>query len=322
MHVPVLLGESIESLKIGRGDIVVDATLGDGGHSLRIAEKVGESGRVVAIDVDKRAIENFSKKLKSEFPSLRKRFHLVCGNFADLEIHLEKLGIGKVDGVLADLGWRIEQVRDRKYGMSFSQDAKLDMRLGLEKTKESAFEIVNGWQEERLEKIFVEYGQESNARKIAREICKRRKKSPISTTGELASIIERVSLIGTGKAGAKRKKIHPATKIFQALRIAVNGELENLEKFLTVSLQLLKPKGRIAVISFHSLEDRIVKRFFQANARGCVCPKEFPICICGKKQSARMVTRKAIVAGAEEIRQNPRSRSARLRVAEKVKNEK
>lgn len=311
MHIPVLLEESIESLKIKKGDVVVDATLGAGGHSLKIAQKVGEKGKVVAIDIDAGAIEEFKQKIGSEHPDLQKRFIFIQGNFACLRTHLEEQKIKKVNGILADLGWRIEQVRDKKYGMSFLEDSRLDMRLDRDQSRESAFEIVNNLEEKELERIFCEFGEEKNSRKIAREIAKRRKESPIETTMQLADLVESVSR--RGKSG-----IHPATRVFQALRIKVNNELENVEKFLSGSLELLESKGRVSVITFHSLEDRIVKKFFQSNARGCVCPKEFPICICGKKERIKIITKKPVVPSLQELKKNPRSRSAKLRVAEKI----
>ncbi len=309
-HIPVLLGETIEMLQIKKGSVVVDATLGSGGHTVELAKRVGKNGKVVSIDVDKKAIEQTKKRLRSEHPDLFSRIVFVNDNFSSLEKILEKLGIPRVHSVVADFGWRIEQIEDEKYGMSFRKESKLNMRLDQRVNVLTAHEIINNWNVRQLEEIFRKYGEERSARQIAKAIVETRRDGEIDTTTELAKIIE--------LKYKQKHRLHAATKVFQALRIVVNDELNNLERFLEQSLSKLEKGGRIAVISFHSLEDRIVKKFFQTNARGCVCPKEFPLCVCGKKRILEIVTKKPLMATETEIKKNPRSRSARLRVAQKV----
>ena len=297
-------------MNINKGDVVVDATLGVGGHALEIAKRVGKQGKVIAFDMDLDAINEFENKIRHEHPELRDRFSLVNENFADLDNQLGKLRVGKVGGILADLGWRIEQVQDDKYGMSFLRDSRLDMRMD-QSAEESAFEIVNDWSEDKLAELLRDFGEEKNSKRIAKAILKERGKNAIETTKQLADLVENVN-------SSKRTRIHPATRTFQALRIKVNSEFENIEKLLSCAIQDLKVGGRVAVITFHSLEDRIVKKFFQANARGCVCPKEFPICVCGGKEKLEIITKKPILPSKLEVGSNPRARSAKLRVAEKI----
>jgi len=307
MHKTVLLRETVDILNLKLGMTVVDATLGGGGHSLLIMEKIGKKGIYIGIDLDQTAIDKFKEKIKEikEKPAV----YLVKENFTNIKKVLTDLKIYKVDGIVADLGWRLDQVKDKKYGMSFQIDAPLDMRLGREGTR-TACHIINSWKEESLVDIFFRYGEEKSARKIAKRIMENRKLKKIETTKELEAIV-------VGNATSKRG-INPATKIFQALRIAVNNELENLEVFLKESIDVLNSKSRLAVISFHSLEDRIVKQFFRANTGGCICPKELPICVCNQEEILKIITRRPIRPSKEELKENLRSRSAKLRVAEKM----
>ncbi len=314
MHKTVLLKEAVDVLEVKDGDVVVDATLGAGGHSIELAKLVGENGKVISFDVDQKAIEEFRGKIEKDFPELKKRFELVNDNFANISEKVRELGFSEVNGIMADLGWRIEQIENEEYGMSFKKDAPLDMKMG-NRDEESlnAGDIINNWDEDSLIKLFWKYGEEHHARKAVKAILQAREENKIETTTELAEILEnRLSSF------YRKSRIHPATKIFQALRIEVNDELGNLEKFLDGAKESLKPKGRVAVISFHSLEDRIVKLYFRSNTGGCVCPKEMPICICGAKAILKIITKKPIVPTDQEIKNNPRSRSAKLRVAEKL----
>ena len=325
VHKTVLLDEAVDALEIEEGDVIVDATLGAGGHTLKILEKVGEAGVVIAFDLDKQAIEKFIEK--NHFKADRKdnickvlsgRLILVNDNFKNVDTIIEKIyargGISsdKVDGVLADFGWRIEQIQDERYGMSFQKEMPLDMRMSPETQKLTAKEIVNNWSEEELENIFRELGGESyfNAQKIAKEIIKARNVKELETTIQLVSLITNVKV--DNKIG-----INPATQVFQALRITVNEELSNLNVFLENSFDVLKSKGRLVVISFHSLEDRLVKKFFRAKARGCVCPKELPVCVCNEERQAKIIQRKAIKESEKMLKNNPRARSARMRILEK-----
>jgi len=307
MHKTVLLGETIENLSLKEGAVVVDATLGAGGHAKLAMEKIGEKGALIGIDLDQKALDEFEEKIADEKD--KPKIHLVKDNFANIDLILKDLGIEKVDGIIADLGWRLDQVKNKEYGMSFQVDAPLDMRLGRE-GKLTAKIIVNLWSEKELAHIFWKYGEEANSRKIARKIVTKRKEKEIKTTKELAEIVR-----GEAKA---RKGINEATKVFQALRIVVNEELKNLEKFLKKSIEILDKKGRLAVISFHSLEDRMVKRFFRANTGGCICPKELPVCVCNQEKILEIITKKPIKPAEKELKENPRSRSAKLRVAEKA----
>ena len=306
MHKTVLLGETIDLLNLKEGMTVVDATLGGGGHSLLAMERIGGKGTLIGIDLDQKAIDEFEEKIKNQRGP---EVHLVKGNFNNIDEILKDLKIDKVDAIIADLGWRLDQVKNKEYGMSFQVDAPLDMRLGRE-GKLTAGVIVNLWDERKLAEIFFKYGEEKNSRIIAKRIVEYRKTKKIETTKELESIV-----IGNGKA---RKGINLATKVFQALRIVVNDELNNLEIFLKKSVGILNRRGRLAVISFHSLEDRITKKFFRTNTGGCICPKELPVCVCNQEKVLEIITAKPVTPSPEELRENPRSRSAKLRVAEKV----
>lgn len=314
IHKPVLLEETIENLNFEKGDTAVDATLGGGGHFKAILEKIGEKGTLIAIDLDNDAIERF--KIQSAPPAggrrtkSKTRIILVNDNFANLKDILSGIGIEKADAILADLGWSSDQLSGR--GMSFLKDEALDMRLDRQQAL-SAESVINDYSGEDLERIIKDYGEERYARSIARKIVDERKKQRIKTTIELVRIID-----GAVPTRYKHQKIHPATRTFQALRIEVNGELENLRHFIPEALEALNPGGRLAIISFHSLEDRIVKNIFRQNARGCICPKDFPKCVCGKVPIVKIITRKPIVAGEKEVLENSRSRSAKLRVCEKI----
>ncbi len=303
-HKPVLLKEAVEALKVKKGSIVVDATLGGGGHSQEIVKLIGKSGKLIALDLDKKAIDNF--KFKKE-PNV----FLVNDNFANLEKILRNLKIEKVKAILADLGWSSDQLEGK--GLSFQRDEILDMRFN-KKQKLSAREIVNKYSQERLGKIIKEYGEEKFWKNITREIIKQRKKKEIKTTGELVRII-REAVPTKYRYG----KINPATKTFQALRIEVNEELNNLNKFLPQAIKALESGGKLAVISFHSLEDRIVKNVLRENARGSIFTDE----ITGQKivetaPTIKLVTKKPIRPSENEIKNNPRARSAKLRIGEKI----
>lgn len=306
IHKTVLLKEAIEALNLKPGMIVVDATLGGGGHSFKIIEKIGDSGMLIAIDQDIQAIKSFAETKES------KNIYLVNDNFANLKNILADLKIEKVDAILADLGISSDQLEDAKRGISFRNDSALDMRMDMTKGITAA-EILNTYTEKELEKILKYLADEKYARSIARNIVIRRKEKPINWTLEL------VEIIGHSVPDIyKRKKIHYATKTFQALRIEVNRELESLDSFLSQAIEALKSQGRLAIITFHSGEDSLVKYAFRENARGCICPPEFPVCQCHIKPIARLVNHKPIAPSYSEIKINNRARSAKLRVIEKI----
>jgi 16S rRNA (cytosine1402-N4)-methyltransferase len=306
VHKPVLFKESIDGLNLKKDSIVVDATLGGGGHSYGILQVIEGAGKLVAIDQDSSAIENFRQK----FPE--KNVELVQDNFSNIKEILIALKIDAVSGILADLGYSSIQLEDEKYGMSFLKDAPLDMRLNRSSTL-TAEKIVNEYDQRNLERIFREYGEEKFAGVIAKKIVSAREEKKIESTFELVEIIRQAI-----PERFQHQKIHPATKIFQALRIEVNQELENLKKFIPAAIDVLKSGGRLAIISFHSLEDRIVKNVYKELSTECLCPPEFPICQCDNQAKIRIVTRKPIGPGLEEIKENPRARSAKLRIIEKI----
>lgn len=306
-HVSVLLEECIEGLNIKPDGIYVDGTLGGAGHSSRIAAKL-TTGRLIGIDRDTVALEAAGKRLEP----YKDRVTLVHSDFSDLQKVLDDLGIEKVDGILLDLGVSSPQLDDGERGFSYMSDAPLDMRMNREDSRD-AKEIVNTWSYEELRRILYEYGEERYAPQIASAICHRREEKPIETTLELVDIIR-----GAMPAAALREKQHPAKRSFQAIRIAVNDELNDLSKVLEAAIPRLNPGGRLCVITFHSLEDRIVKNAFAAAAKGCTCPPNFPVCVCGKKPQVTIVTRKPIVSGDKELNENPRARSAKLRICEKL----
>lgn len=300
-------------MNLNAGDIVVDATLGGGGHSREILKKIGEPGTLIAIDQDETAIKNFRKSFSdSSLDSQLKVIHLVQDNFSNLVKILGDAEVFSVAGILADLGISSDQLENKKKGMSFQVDAELDMRMD-EKQRLTAKTIINEWSQEQIEDILKNYGEEKFARNISKKIIEERKKKEIISTLELARIIKKAIPVRF-----QPRKINPATKSFQALRIAVNDELGHLEKFIPDAIASLQGEGRLAIITFNSLEDRIVKNIFRQNARGCICPKDFPICSCGNVGKVKIITKKPIIPNAEEIRNNPRARSAKLRVCEKI----
>lgn len=305
-HVSVLLEECIEGLNIRPDGIYVDGTLGGGGHSSHIAAKL-TTGRLIGIDRDLVALEAAGKRLEP----YKDRVTLVHSDFSDLKKVLEDLGIDKVDGILLDLGVSSPQLDDGERGFSYMVDAPLDMRMNREDSRD-AYQIVNTWDYEELKQILYEYGEERYAPQIASAICRRREEKPVETTLELVEIIRSAM-----PASALREKQHPAKRSFQAIRIAVNDELNDLRKVLEQAIPRLNPGGRLCVITFHSLEDRIVKNAFAAAAKGCTCPPNFPVCVCGKKPQVDIITRKPIISGDTERNENPRARSAKLRICEK-----
>jgi 16S rRNA (cytosine1402-N4)-methyltransferase len=344
IHISVLRGEAIELLNLKEGDTVIDATLGGGGHSTEILNLIGKTGTLIALDMDTEAIERFKKKAETRYPE--RTIHLIHDNFAHLKDILERLEITKVNAILADLGWSSDQVEDADRGMSFLQDAELDMRL--DRTRGiTAKDIVNNSSQEELETIIRKYGEERFARSIARNIVRARTEKPIITTHELVKIIQ-----NSVPQRNQYSRIHFATRTFQSLRIAVNQELENLERFIPQAIDALLPGGRLAIISFHSLEDRIVKHRLRENAGGCICSPATQLealqkelqsaiehddakareleealqagkpqvqqCICGRRPIVKIITKKPVAPGLQEAKENPRARSAKLRVCEKV----
>ena len=305
-HKPVLLDECIEMLNIRPGGVYVDGTLGRAGHSREIVRRL-TGGRLICIDQDTAAIRAAEERLAP----WRDRVTLVHGNFSDLADILREAGVSGVDGALFDLGVSSPQLDDASRGFSYMQDAPLDMRMD-NTAALTAREVVNTWPQEELRRILYEYGEERYAPAVAKAIIRARETGPVETTLELAEIVR-----GAMPPAALREKQHPAKRTFQAVRIAVNGELDVLPPMLEAAVDSLNPGGRLAVITFHSLEDRIVKQTLREQARGCTCPREFPVCVCGKKPKIRLVTRKPIVPGAAELSENPRARSAKLRAAEK-----
>jgi 16S rRNA (cytosine1402-N4)-methyltransferase len=298
----VLLAETLDALAVQPGGRYIDGTLGGAGHAAAILEKASPGGQLLGIDADPKAIERARVKLAP----YRDSALLVNDNFVNLQSICIKHDFFPVHGILLDLGLSSMQLEDENRGFSFQHDDPLDMRFSPDQ-KITAADIVNQSPEAWLVEIFRTYGEEVHSQRIARVIVNAR---PINSTGQLASLIER--------AIGRRGRIHPATRTFQALRIAVNQELEHLESVLKQAVELLGYEGRLAVISYHSLEDRIVKQFLQKEARGCICPPEVPVCVCGHTPRLRIINKKIITPSAEEIERNPRSRSARLRAAERI----
>jgi len=311
-HVPVMLKEVLENLNPKTGENFIDCTLGGGGYSFAIAKLIGKKGKVLAADLDELAINNAKKKIKKDKIT---NITLAHDNFKNLskifkKYFKEECKINRVDGIVFDLGLSSAQLEDQSRGFSFKLDAPLIMNFaGKSDDDLTARDIVNTWSQLELEKIIKEYGEERFAKSISRQIVESRKNREINTTDELVNII---------KLAVPKKylyaKIHPATRTFQALRIAVNDELESLRLVLPQALELLKPGGRLVIISFHSLEDRIVKHFFKDEARDCICPPSLPLCQCNHKSQLKIITKKPILPGEEEIFKNPRARSAKLRV--------
>ena len=350
IHKSVLLEELVENLKLKPGMTVVDGTLGAGGHSEEILKRILPGGKLISIDWDPRPVESFKERLQrgisiakkelvrlaasvsvninkknddqvsSQFEKLGNRggeivgyWHGAADNYANIKEILGGLGIQSVDAVFVDLGFSSDQIEDEKRGFSFLKDGPLDMRYAPDSQKRSASDIVKFYTEEKLTEIFKIFGEEKFAKRISREIVLARRSSDIRKTTELVKIIS-----AAVPEKYKRGKIHFATRVFQALRIETNQELENLKNFLNQAVEALASKGILATISFHSLEDRIVKNFFREEAQDCVCPPNFPKCVCAHRARLKIVTKKPITASEREVAQNPRARSAKLRIAQKI----
>lgn len=309
-HKPVMLDECIEYLNIRANGVYVDATLGGGGHSSEILKRLGPDGLLIGIDQDQDAIRAAGQRLDKV--QTQGRYVLCHTNFENIREVIRMRKLKAVDGVLMDLGVSSHQLDEGERGFSYQQDAPLDMRMN-ESQKVDAAWVVNNLSREELTRIIREYGEEKWASRIAEFIVKHREVQKISTTGQLVDIIKAAI-----PAAARREGPHPAKRTFQAIRIAVNRELEVLEKTLREMVDFLNPGGRLAVITFHSLEDRIVKQIFKEKAQGCICPADFPQCVCGRKPEIRILTRKPVTPSERELNENPRARSAKLRVAEKL----
>ena len=307
-HTSVLLWECIEALDIRDGYTYIDCTAGGGGHSIEIAKRMGKNSRLICCDRDKNAIAAASERLKDYLD----RVTFINDNFKSLEKVIKEYKITNLGGVLADLGCSSHQFDTPERGFSYMHDAPLDMRMDTDSPL-SAYEVVNEYSENDLKRIIYDYGEERFAPRIASAICKRRELSPIKTTFELTEIIK-----GAIPAAARADGPHPSKRTFQAIRIEVNAELDAIKPLIEAASANMVSGGRIAIISFHSLEDRIVKQTYKALASGCTCPKDFPVCICGNKPKIKEISKKPILPGNEELESNPRSRSAKLRVAEKI----
>ena len=309
VHIPVLAGELIDLTAPARGETAVDCTFGAGGHARLVADRIGSSGTLVCIDRDPAAEARF-EELAAEVPCETRFLRM---DYADGLALLAEEGL-QADVVYLDLGISSMQVDARERGFSYSYDAPLDMRMDPSQDLD-ARTLVNEWDERQLAQIFRRYGEEQNARRIAREIVARRGRAPLETTGELVAAIE------AALPAAVRRRFgggHPAKRVFQAVRIAVNGELDSLDRALPLAWDVLGPGGRLAAISFHSLEDRRVKRFLVERARGCICPPDFPVCVCGHEPEAELLTGRAVSPTPGEVAQNPRSKSGRLRAARRL----
>ncbi len=307
-HVPVLLQETLDALDIKPDGIYVDCTLGGAGHSAEIAARLGQNGLLIGLDQDENALKAATERLAP----FGDRVRTVKTNFEHIAPVIERLGVGPVDGVLMDIGVSSHQLDEGERGFSFHQDAPLDMRMDRDNPV-SAATVVNEWSEAELARIMWEYGEERWSKRIAEFIGKARKNAPLRSTGELVDVIKAAI-----PAAARREGGHPARRTFQAIRIAVNDELGVLERGLEGALTVLKPGGRLAVITFHSLEDRIVKQTFARWANPCTCPPGLPVCACGKKPVAELALRKPVTASKDELEQNPRSRSAKLRAVARL----
>lgn len=310
-HRPVMLKEAMEWLAPRPGGTYVDATLGGGGHGMEIVRRISPGGRFIGIDRDKTALEGASQRIRATAPP-DVALSFVAANYADLERILDELDCPEVDGVLFDLGVSSPQLDDPQRGFTYRHDAPLDMRMDSDQTL-TARDLVNELPERELADIIWRYGEERWAVRIARFIVERRRRAPLETTGELVEVIK-----AAVPAAARRQGPHPARRTFQALRIAVNDELGSLRRGLMGAINRLAYQGRVVAISFHSLEDRIVKEVFRDAARGCICPPELPVCQCHRVPTVRILTRRPVLPSPEEIESNPRARSAKLRAAEKV----
>lgn len=303
-----MLQEVLDTLKLKRGSVVCDCTLGGAGHSVKMAAQVGEDGLLLGVDQDDMALEAAAARLEREAPGTPTK--LLKGNFGDLDNLLCSAEVPGVDGFLFDLGVSSPQLDIPGRGFSYNEDAPLDMRMDPGNNTLNAAEVINTYNEADLARILRVYGEEKFSSQIAREIVRRRETSPIETTGDFVEVIK-----AGIPAAARRHGGHPAKRSFQAIRIEVNHELEVLERGLEAAIRWTNPKGRICVISYHSLEDRIVKHMFQEMSQGCICPPEIPVCVCGHVPTLKVITRKPLVASPQEIERNPRARSAKIRVA-------
>ncbi|MBI2427072.1 MAG: 16S rRNA (cytosine(1402)-N(4))-methyltransferase RsmH [Candidatus Kerfeldbacteria bacterium] len=308
VHIPVLVNEVVQWLNLKPGDTALDATVGEGGHAKAILAATSPDGQLIGIDLDRHALASAQRELARVHTG---RFTLMHGNFKDLNSLLHgQQNRRQLRAVLCDLGISSLELQDASRGFSFENAGPLDMRFSADADHPlTAAKIVNTWSEAELAEMFKELGEERNARRVAQAIVAERENAPFETTDQLVQVVETVI--------PRRGPRHPATKVFQALRISVNLELNNLKAFLPAALDALEPGGRLAVITFHSLEDRIVKRFFQTEAKACICPPELPVCQCTHRAQLTILTKKPVTASEEERKSNPRSRSAKLRVAEK-----
>ena len=303
-----MLQEVLDTLKLKRGSVVCDCTLGGAGHSVKMAAQVGEDGLLLGVDQDDMALEAAAARLEREAPGTPTK--LLKGNFGDLDNLLCSAEVPGVDGFLFDLGVSSPQLDIPGRGFSYNEDAPLDMRMDPGNNTLNAAEVINTYNEADLARILRVYGEEKFSSQIAREIVRRRETSPIETTGDFVEVIK-----AGIPAAARRHGGHPAKRSFQAIRIEVNHELEVLERGLEAAIRWTSPRGRICVISYHSLEDRIVKHMFQEMSQGCICPPEIPVCVCGHVPTLKVITRKPLVASPQEVERNPRARSAKIRVA-------
>ncbi len=306
-HTTVLLDETVDGLNVRPDGIYVDATLGGGGHAFKVCTKLGSTGRLIGIDQDADAIEAAGKRLEG----FGEKVTIIRSNYRDMKPELHKLGIDGVDGITLDLGVSSYQLDTAERGFSYRMDAPLDMRMD-QRQKLTARDIVNGYSEAELFRVIRDYGEDRFAKNIAKHIVAEREKAPVETTGQLNEIIKRAIPMKVQKTGG-----HPSKRTFQAIRIELNHELEVLRDSLDEMIDMLRPGGRICVITFHSLEDRIVKSAFRRNENPCTCPSHFPVCVCGKVSKGKVITRKPILPTQEEMESNPRSKSAKLRIFER-----
>lgn len=306
-HVTAMLEEAVDMLACRPGKIIVDGTLGGSGHARRICEQIGSGGVFIGVDQDKDAIDRARRVL----PADERRIHIVHGNFADLPLFLSELGLEAVDGILIDIGLSLHQIEASGRGFSFNRDEPLDMRMDV-RSDVTAADLLASMDERELAQTFRRYGEERWAVRIARHLVAQRQTRAVTTSGQLARLVSQA----VPAAAVRKQKIHPATRVFMALRIAVNRELEVLDRFLETAVDLLNPGGRLCVLSFHSLEDRLVKHRFRTLAQPCACPPAFPHCVCGRQAKVRLLTRKVMRPSDAEIRTNPMARSTRLRAVE------